>query len=95
MPHTDTPKKLITPIVSAMRAGEWDPAFGGGTKVNRTNDTDDAFDWLNKTVPFEKIDVLDVTISHPTNASPSLRPSTPCTACVRCWARAATSCARP
>ena len=29
MPHTDTPKKLITLIVSAMRDGEWDPAFGG------------------------------------------------------------------
>ncbi len=60
MPHTDTPKKLITLIVSAMRDGEWDPAFGGGTEVNRTKDKDDAFNWLNKTVPFEKIDVLDV-----------------------------------
>ena len=59
LPHTDTPKKMITLIVSAMQEGEWDPAFGGGTEVNRTKDNHDAFNWLNKNVPFEDIDVLD------------------------------------
>ena len=34
-PHTDNPDKIITMVVSMARPGEWDPAFGGGTEVNR------------------------------------------------------------
>ncbi len=59
LPHTDAPKKLITLIVSAMQEGEWNPEFGGATEVNRTKDKDDAFNWLNKNVPFEKVEMLD------------------------------------
>ena len=39
LPHTDTPKKIITLVISSMKPGEWDPAFGGGTEVNRAKRT--------------------------------------------------------
>jgi hypothetical protein len=34
-PHTDTPKKRITLIVSMVGEGEWNPSHGGGTDMNR------------------------------------------------------------
>ena len=59
LPHTDTPKKLITLIVSTLAEGEWDPAFGGGTEVNRPRDRRHAYNWLNANVPFEEAEPLD------------------------------------
>jgi len=32
-PHTDIPSKVVTLIVPMMAAGDWDPAWGGGTDV--------------------------------------------------------------
>jgi hypothetical protein len=58
LPHTDTPKKLITLIVSTFADGEWDPAFGGGTEVNRAKDPRHAYNWLNENVPFEEVETL-------------------------------------
>jgi hypothetical protein len=34
-PHTDAPTKIATIIVSMLKEGEWNPAFGGGTDVNQ------------------------------------------------------------
>jgi hypothetical protein len=59
LPHTDTPKKLITLIVSTLAEDEWDPAFGGGTEVNRPRDRRHAYNWLNANVPFEEAERLD------------------------------------
>jgi len=58
-PHTDTPKKIITLVQTMIKDGEWDPAFGGGLDVNRPTDTKYAFNWKNKMVPWDKIEVLD------------------------------------
>jgi hypothetical protein len=33
--HTDTPKKIITLVLSMIKEGEWDSALGGGLDVNR------------------------------------------------------------
>ena len=60
LPHTDTPRKIITLIVSMVREGEWDPSWGGGTEVNRPKRVEDSFNWLNRQVPFEDIETLDV-----------------------------------
>lgn len=58
LPHTDTPKKLITLIVSTLENGEWDPAFGGGTEVNRARNPRQSYNWLNENVPFEDVETL-------------------------------------
>jgi hypothetical protein len=58
-PHTDTPKKVITLVQTMIKDGEWDPAIGGGLDVNRATDMKYAFNWKNKMVPWEKIEVLD------------------------------------
>ncbi len=60
LPHTDTPRKIITLIVSMVREGEWREEWGGGTEVNVPRRTEYAFNWLNRQVPFEDIDTLDV-----------------------------------
>lgn len=58
-PHTDTPKKIITLVQTMIKDGEWNPAIGGGLDVNRATDTKYAFNWKNKMVPWDKIEVLD------------------------------------
>ena len=58
-PHTDTPKKIITLVQTMIKDGEWDPAIGGGLDVNRATDSNYSFNWKNKMVPWDKIEVLD------------------------------------
>jgi hypothetical protein len=65
-PHTDTPKKIVTLVLSMIRDGEWDPKFGGGLDVNRATDNAYAFNWKNRIVPWEKIEVID-TVSFVPN----------------------------
>ncbi len=59
LPHTDTPKKIVTMVVSMARPGEWDPAFGGGTDVNRHRDIRLNFNQMNRQAAFEEMEVLD------------------------------------
>jgi hypothetical protein len=65
-PHTDTPKKIITLVLSMIRDGEWDLKYGGGLDVNRATDNAYAFNWNNRLVPWEKIEVID-TVSFVPN----------------------------
>lgn len=58
LPHTDAPAKIVTLIVSMVREGEWDPAFGGGTDVNRPKNNLLSFNQLNRNARFEDMDVL-------------------------------------
>ena len=57
--HTDTPKKVITLVITMIREGEWKPEFGGGLDVNRPNDTAYAFNWNNRIVPWDKLEIID------------------------------------
>jgi hypothetical protein len=59
MPHTDSPSKIVTLIVSMARDGEWSPAFGGGTDVNRPRDVRLAFNRMNAQADFDAMEVLD------------------------------------
>jgi hypothetical protein len=59
IPHTDSPGKIITIVVSMVGDGEWDPAFGGGTDVNRPKDVRLAYNELNRQARFEDMEVLD------------------------------------
>jgi hypothetical protein len=59
-PHTDSPGKIITLVVSMVRPGEWDPQWGGGTTVLRARDASQSFNFLNRQVDFDATEVLDV-----------------------------------
>lgn len=54
LPHTDSPQKLITLIVSFIRDGEWDDAFGGGTAVLRPTDPRHTYNHLNRYLEFDE-----------------------------------------
>jgi hypothetical protein len=58
-PHTDIPRKVITFVLSMVKDGEWKTQFGGGLDVNRATDNSYAFNWANRMVPWEKIEIID------------------------------------
>lgn len=68
LPHTDLPSKVVTLIVSMVREGEWDPAFGGGTDVNRPKDMRHIFNRLNRQGRFEDMEVLNTFEFAPNQA---------------------------
>jgi hypothetical protein len=58
VPHTDAPTKIVTMIVSILRQGEWNPAFGGGTDVNQPKEDRHRFNYLNGLAAFDEMEVL-------------------------------------
>jgi hypothetical protein len=58
VPHTDAPTKIVTMIVSILRNGEWNRAFGGGTDVNQPKQDRYRFNHLNRLAAFEDMEVL-------------------------------------
>jgi len=58
-PHTDTPKKIITLVLSMVKEGEWAPETGGGLDINRSTDPAYAYNWENAIVPWEKTEIVD------------------------------------
>ncbi len=67
-PHTDSPAKIVTLVISMLRDGEWSPAFGGGTDVNRPRDITRVFNELNEQREFEDMEVLDTYEFTPNQA---------------------------
>jgi hypothetical protein len=68
LPHTDSPGKIITIVVSACGKGEWNPSFGGGTDVNRATDPKLQFNYVNRQARFEDMEVLDTFEFRPNQA---------------------------
>ena len=68
LPHTDSPGKIVTLIVSILEDGEWDPAFGGGTDMNRLRDPRYSFNRLNRQGRFEDMEVIDTYDFRPNQA---------------------------
>ena len=58
-PHTDTPRKIITLVLSMIRDGEWDPGFGGNLDINRATDPAFAFNWRNRIVPWDRVEIVE------------------------------------
>ncbi|MCV2356105.1 2OG-Fe(II) oxygenase [Paucibacter sp. B2R-40] len=58
-PHTDTPRKVISLVLSMMKEGEWDPDWGGGTTVCRPKDMTDNFNYLNRYLGFNDVEVIE------------------------------------
>lgn len=57
-PHTDSPQKIITLVVSMLTEGEWDPALGGGTDVLRPKDISNNYNFKNKYLEFDEVETL-------------------------------------
>ena len=58
IPHTDTPTKIVTLVVSMLREGEWQSNFGGGTDVNRPKTDQLRYNHMNRLAGFEDMEVL-------------------------------------
>jgi hypothetical protein len=59
IPHTDSPGKVITMVVSMVGEGEWDQAIGGGTDLNKPKDPALTYNELNRQARFDEMDVID------------------------------------
>lgn len=68
LPHTDGASKIVTLVVSMLREGEWDPAWGGGTDVNRPKDPARYFNRMNRQLGFDEVEVLDTFAFEPNQA---------------------------
>jgi hypothetical protein len=68
LPHTDSPGKIVTIIVSILDENEWDPAFGGGTDLNRPRSPEYSFNRLNRQGRFEDMEVIDTFDFQPNQA---------------------------
>jgi hypothetical protein len=68
LPHTDSPGKIVTIIVSILDENEWDPAFGGGTDLNRPRSPEHSFNRLNRQGRFEDMEVIDTFDFQPNQA---------------------------
>jgi hypothetical protein len=58
-PHTDNPDKIVTMVVSMAEEGEWDPAWGGGTDVNRHKAPARSFNRMNHKADFAEMEILE------------------------------------
>ena len=67
-PHTDAPGKIVTLIISMIDDDEWNPAFGGGTDLNRPKDESLIFNPMNRQAGFEDMEVLDTFPFTPNQA---------------------------
>jgi hypothetical protein len=57
-PHTDDPAKIVTLVISMVREGEWQPAWGGGTSVVWPLDATKSFNPGNQYLDFDQVRTL-------------------------------------
>jgi hypothetical protein len=57
-PHTDSPGKIITLVVSIVGPGEWNSAWDGGTTVLRPKDIRQNFNYLNRQLEFDATEII-------------------------------------
>jgi 2OG-Fe(II) oxygenase superfamily len=65
LPHTDSPQKLITLVVSMVRPGEWDQTWGGGTDLMRPRDPSENFNLVNRYLTFDQVETIDTMTYEP------------------------------
>lgn len=58
-PHTDSPKKIVTLVLSLMREGEWDAGWGGGTTICTPRDKALYFNYANDYLDFNEVEITD------------------------------------
>ena len=73
IPHTDSPGKVITLVLSMLGDGEWEPSVGGGTDVNVPRRSALMFNRMNEKAGFEDVDVVHTFPFLPNQAVVFLR----------------------
>lgn len=58
-PHTDSPRKVVTLVLSVMKEGEWDPNWGGGTSICTPRDESLRSNYSNQYLDFDDVEVID------------------------------------
>jgi hypothetical protein len=58
LPHTDSQNKLITLVLSMMKPGDWNPAWGGGTNIVMPRDRSLVYNQVNRSLPFSEVEVV-------------------------------------
>ena len=58
-PHTDSPRKVVTLVLSLMKEGEWNPNWGGGTSICRPKDETLHSNYSNQYLDFDDVEVID------------------------------------
>jgi hypothetical protein len=58
-PHTDSPRKVVTLVLSLMKEGEWNPGWGGGTTICQPKDKTLHSNYANEYLSFDDIEVID------------------------------------
>jgi hypothetical protein len=58
-PHTDSPRKVVTLVLSLMKEGEWSPDWGGGTSICRPKDETLYSNYSNQYLDFDDVEVID------------------------------------
>lgn len=57
-PHTDTPQKVITIVLSIAREGDWNPAWNGGTAILKPKDVRKTYNFYNNYFDFDEVETL-------------------------------------
>ena len=65
LPHTDSPSKVITLVLTICKKDEWKLAYGGGTDINEPLDEKKYFNYLNEQLKFEEVKVLKTVEFEP------------------------------
>jgi hypothetical protein len=68
VPHTDATDKVITLVFSMVRPGEWDPEWGGGTDMLRPRDPRLSYNYANRYLGFDEVEVLRTFPFEPNQA---------------------------
>jgi hypothetical protein len=61
LPHTDAPGKIVTLVQSVQAPDSWSPSWGGGTDVLRPRDVRRNFNYVNRYMGFEDVEVIRTT----------------------------------
>ena len=58
VPHTDSPGKFITLVITMADDKEWDTGWGGGTDILKPKDPSDTYNYFNRQIDYAACDVL-------------------------------------
>jgi hypothetical protein len=65
LPHTDSPQKHITLVVSMVRKNEWNHSWGGGTDLMRPINPSENFNFMNRYLEFKDVETIETMPYEP------------------------------
>jgi len=68
VPHTDSPGKFITLVITMTDEKEWDTAWGGGTDILKPKDPSDTYNYFNRQIDYAGCEVLRTVQFQPNQA---------------------------